>query len=80
MSGIQFAHIEGYGRKGGIDHKTGERVKNISEVSAEAEESQRVLSPRSKSAASNIAFRSNAVCCCERIRGMGSTSQRCCGT
>lgn len=37
MSGIQFAHIEGYGRKGGIDHKTGERVKNISEVSAEAE-------------------------------------------
>ena len=37
MSGIQFAHIEGYARKGGIDHKTGERVKNISEVAAEAE-------------------------------------------
>lgn len=37
MSGIQFAHIEGYARKGGIDHKTGERVKNISEVAGEAE-------------------------------------------
>ena len=37
MSGFQFAHVDGYGRKGGKNGKTKERVLSMSEIAAEAE-------------------------------------------
>ena len=37
MSGYQFAHVDGYGRKGGKNGKTKERVLSMSEIAAEAE-------------------------------------------
>lgn len=37
MSGYQFAHVDGYGRKGGKNGTTKERVLSMSEIAAEAE-------------------------------------------
>lgn len=37
MSGYQFAHVDGYGRKGGVNSKTKQRVLSMSEIAAEAE-------------------------------------------
>lgn len=37
MSGYQFAHVDGYGRKGGMNSKTKKRVLSMSEIAAEAE-------------------------------------------
>jgi hypothetical protein len=37
MSGFQFAHVDGYGRKGGINAKTKQRVFSMREIVAEAE-------------------------------------------
>lgn len=37
MSGYQFAHVDGYGRKGGKNGQTKQRVLSMSEIAAEAE-------------------------------------------
>ena len=37
MSGYQFAHVDGYGRKGGKKRQNKERVLSMSEIAAEAE-------------------------------------------